>query len=51
MNRVDKAIRVLLKEIRLEYPPHHWKHIKVLSAFWNLVEALGGKINEEDKLE
>jgi hypothetical protein len=40
VKKVNKELKRLQKKLRIEYPPHHWKHIAVWAAFWRLVDAL-----------
>jgi len=28
------------KKLRTEYPPYHWKHCQVFTAFWQLYDAV-----------
>ncbi|MDP8218968.1 MAG: hypothetical protein P9M03_09610 [Candidatus Theseobacter exili] len=39
-SREGTLLKKLYKELRLKYPPHHYKHVRVWDRFWNLVDAL-----------
>ena len=45
-NREKKLLNDLRKELKLKYPPYHWKHVQVWSNYWNLADCLGMKTHE-----
>ena len=47
---LKKILKQLKKELGLQYPPHHWKHIKVWSAYWKLISEVkeGGELKWQE---
>ncbi len=45
-NREKRILEDLHKELRLKYPPYHWKHVEIWSRYWDLVDCLGVKTLE-----
>ena len=42
--RIKEILEDLKKELMLVFPPHHWNHVNVFAAYWELVErAVGTK--------
>lgn len=37
---MNQYLVLLKKELKLKYPPYHYKHIEVFTAYWNLVETI-----------
>ena len=35
-----EAIDKLYRELKRDFPPHHWNHLNVWSAYWHLVETI-----------
>lgn len=44
---MSESMQRLKKELAVKYPPHHYNHVPVFSAFWHLVEVTDD--NEEVK--
>ncbi len=42
--------RKLYKELKLKYPPHHWKHLQVWDKYWCFVECLGVRVPEKKEV-
>ena len=36
---MEKLLEKLKKELKLNYPPHHWHHVEIWSKYWELVDA------------
>lgn len=45
--RIKQLLKKLRKELDLEYPPHHWKHLKVWGKFWELWDTMYIREKEE----
>ncbi len=37
---IKKVLTELEEELRKQYPPHHWNHIRIWCAYWSLVEEM-----------
>lgn len=42
-----KHMQTIKGKLKTQYPPHHYKHVDVFTAFWALVEIL--ELTEEIK--
>jgi len=36
----EELMKKLYRRLRLEFPPHHWNHLNVWTAYWDLAEKL-----------
>lgn len=38
--KLDRLLETFRKRLAGDFPPHHWNHVRVFSAYWALVETL-----------
>ena len=42
-SKIETLLEQLRKELKREYPPHHWNHVNVFSKFWDLYDTVKGE--------
>jgi len=42
-SKIEQLLQKLRKELKLQYPEHHWNHLNIFSKYWDLREAIHKK--------